>query len=158
MGVGEWDLKTLGYLFSMTNGWEDRNRSTRPIPRMTEQERANCLLAAAVDQLVDSKRELQMLRWKVESREDSERDFVADGMLHQLHLSIGDIPIMQGDLSQLSLRARKALIASKVTFVSQITRDRFENIKKCGDATVNELMKWAVFQKKSAYNRKSTGE
>ena len=152
-------FRELGNYLADEWGYDDGGELETQIKTMPSERRMYCLLAAVVGQLRDMHREISNLRYSMNRlpeppQEAEPRDVVADGMLKWMCVSMGDKLVSEMDDSQLSPRARKALRRANVLMLSQITAERFEGIKYCGQVTINEIVEWA---KTIEVNRRSDG-
>jgi hypothetical protein len=118
---------------------------------MSEQKEMICLLAAAVSELKQLRQQMRQ-QMRQPARPDSKKkesptvnNPVADGMLAMF---TGQKPIADEitpeDKKRLTVRARKALVRAGVTMRSEVTRERFDEVRNCGQTTIAELLEWAA--------------
>lgn len=141
----------MGWKIADSWGVDDGGDIEAKIERLSDDQIAHCLLAAAVYDLRAMRRDVARLRRIVEDqRVADDHHPVADGMLDALRVSVGDVPIAQVDQGTLSSRARNSLLVSGVTMLSEVTAERLLGVRNCGLVTVDELVAWANAHKGTA--------
>ena len=121
----------------LSNGWgfDDGGGLHSKIQSLSVDQRVICLIAAVVD-------ELRLIRNAMPTSENVlEAGEPSDGMMQAIRIMSGDIEV-RPFLMGLSVRARKALNRQSIVYVSEITLERFTGQRNCGEATINELMRF----------------
>lgn len=118
----------------LAEGWGTSSREPliEILSQMANDRILVCLLAAAVDELIDIRKQL------AEKQKDTPRGDVSDGMLKAWRPT--PQPFKTVSLANLSVRAKKTLSRLGIKSIEDITRERLVRVRGCGQTTINELM------------------
>ena len=141
-------------------GQDTRGAINREISKMSNERLAVCLLAAVVDELIELRKDVRTTCTPPKKTATIESHPVSDGMIQSIRSAIGDCCILQAfdetrEFNRLSVRSRRLLMASKLRYVSEITRENLIYISGCGKKTMNEILAWADRYRSQCDNRHS---
>lgn len=137
------NLSTLGHVYGREYGKKNPDGKTDAelLSQMNEAQKANCLLSSLVTDLGIMRVVLSNIFELMEKPKTVPVDEPSDGMLKAFFENAGETPIEKAKgFENLGVREKRAIKKSGVVFVSDICRDRLENIRGCGVTTIHSLM------------------
>ena len=134
-------------------GWNVNGSSEDFISQISATHRLESLLAgviSAVDRLRDATLRARLDSARMAAAEPKQTkasaDATADGLLYCYSLTAtgkADRRTKDCDVTGLSVRARKTLLRMGDVMLSELTAERLDDVRNCGEITTDELLAWA---------------
>ena len=130
-------------------GWQYDGTVEDKIKELKHEDKVMCLLAGILRRLkrMDTNQPEKDLLERIFGRKPSPKppqasDPTADAMLAIYRRAAGNVEITDGDIMELSVRARKALLRAKVRYFDEINEMELREVRNCGVATILEIREW----------------